>query len=299
MCSACAISRPRSSKSAVEQSRRSLMLAEKAERIRTAPISSATARRALPMTWSSMFTLSSSTSVGPSLAPTHPGGIQQVAPSSSSERRARRRRAARRRGSSQLGAAAHVRRAHRDELDLPLAVGVAVPLLVRAVEALRERSACSGTVSSNDWPAIAQIRLALARAARPPRRSGHTYERTRSRRSSLATSPSADSTPAASGTSTVAHLELVRELARVQRARAAERDEREVARVVAALDRDERAAPAASRRSRPRSPRPGRCRRAHAPRPRDRARARRQARSGSRPSSRFASVTVGRVPPRP
>ena len=45
MCSACAIIRPRSSKSAVEQSRRSLMFAENAERIRTAPISSAIERK--------------------------------------------------------------------------------------------------------------------------------------------------------------------------------------------------------------------------------------------------------------
>ena len=56
MCSAWAIMRPRSSKSAAEQSRRSLMFAEKAERTSTAPISSATDRRALPRTWSSMFT---------------------------------------------------------------------------------------------------------------------------------------------------------------------------------------------------------------------------------------------------
>ena len=46
MCSACAIIRPASSKIAVEQSRRSLMFAENAERMRTAPISSATARSA-------------------------------------------------------------------------------------------------------------------------------------------------------------------------------------------------------------------------------------------------------------
>jgi len=58
MCSAWAIIRPCSSKSAVEQSRRSLMFAENAERTRTAPISSATARSALPMTWSSIFTIS-------------------------------------------------------------------------------------------------------------------------------------------------------------------------------------------------------------------------------------------------
>ena len=57
MCSACATIRPRASKSAVEQSRRSLMFAENADRTSTAPISSATARRALPSTCSSMFTL--------------------------------------------------------------------------------------------------------------------------------------------------------------------------------------------------------------------------------------------------
>jgi len=34
------------------------MFAEKAERISTAPISSAIARRPLPMIWSSMFTVS-------------------------------------------------------------------------------------------------------------------------------------------------------------------------------------------------------------------------------------------------
>ena len=57
MCSACAIIRPRSSNSAVEQSRRSLTFAENAERIRTAPISSATARSDSPITWSWMFTV--------------------------------------------------------------------------------------------------------------------------------------------------------------------------------------------------------------------------------------------------
>ena len=52
MCSACAIMRPRSSNSAVEQSRRSLMLAENEERIRTAPISSAIDRNDAPITCS-------------------------------------------------------------------------------------------------------------------------------------------------------------------------------------------------------------------------------------------------------
>jgi hypothetical protein len=44
--------RPLASNSAVEQSRRSLMFAEKEERIRTAPISSAMERRDAPITWS-------------------------------------------------------------------------------------------------------------------------------------------------------------------------------------------------------------------------------------------------------
>jgi hypothetical protein len=57
MCSACAIIRPRASNSAVEQSRRSLMFAENAERTRTAPISSAIARSRLPRIWSSIVTV--------------------------------------------------------------------------------------------------------------------------------------------------------------------------------------------------------------------------------------------------
>jgi hypothetical protein len=53
MCSAWVTILPLPSKSAVEQSRRSLMLAENAERMSTAPISSAIARSPAPMTWSS------------------------------------------------------------------------------------------------------------------------------------------------------------------------------------------------------------------------------------------------------
>ena len=49
--------------------------------------------------------------------------------------------------------------------------------------------------------------------------------------------PTADSTPARGGTITAAHAERVGERARVQRSGAAERDQREVARVDAALDR--------------------------------------------------------------
>ena len=50
MCSAWAIIRPSTSKIAVEQSCRSLMFEENAERMSAAPISSATATSALPMT---------------------------------------------------------------------------------------------------------------------------------------------------------------------------------------------------------------------------------------------------------
>src|SRR5689334_7180326 len=53
MCSACITISPRGSNSAVDASRRSLMLAECAERISTAPISSQIARSAPDTTWSS------------------------------------------------------------------------------------------------------------------------------------------------------------------------------------------------------------------------------------------------------
>ena len=53
MCSACITISPRASNSAVEASRRSLMFAECAERISTAPISSQIARSAPVSTWSS------------------------------------------------------------------------------------------------------------------------------------------------------------------------------------------------------------------------------------------------------
>ena len=52
MCSACMTSSPAASKSAVEQSWRSVMFGECAERISTAPISSHAARSAPVITWS-------------------------------------------------------------------------------------------------------------------------------------------------------------------------------------------------------------------------------------------------------
>src|SRR6187200_2888191 len=140
MCSACAIRRPWASKRAVEQSRRSLMLAEKAERMRAAPISSATARRALPSTWSSMFTLSSpfgQPQCGTIPNPHPPGGEPARCAGELDQPRAGDvDRFARR--EANLRASANVSRPHRDQLDLPLRIGVSVPFLVRAVEALHE-----------------------------------------------------------------------------------------------------------------------------------------------------------------
>src|SRR5215469_15950307 len=137
MCSACAIIRPRSSNSAVEQSRRSLMFAEKEERIRTAPISSAIDRSVAPITWSSIGAITS-------LTRHHPAGTipSPLPPGGNPQRRAVKldqgrtgcalRLAARQ---LQLGARHDLGGADGDELDLPAAIGVAVPLLVRTVEA--------------------------------------------------------------------------------------------------------------------------------------------------------------------
>ena len=83
-------------------------------------------------------------------SPHPPGGTQQVAPASSTSAGPGDARAARRPGADS-GPGRDVRGAHGDELDLALAVGVAVPLLVRAVERSASRRP-SGTVSSNDWP---------------------------------------------------------------------------------------------------------------------------------------------------
>src|SRR5438093_6319961 len=163
MCSAWAIRRPRASKRAVEQSRRSLMLAEKAERMRAAPISSATARRALPSTWSSIFTMWSSFREGqygtipnphpPGGEPARCAGELDQLRAGGVDRLAWRE--------ADLRASADVRRPHRDQLDLPLRIGVSVPLLVRAVEALHEARP-QRHCELERLPAITQIRIALA-----------------------------------------------------------------------------------------------------------------------------------------
>src|ERR1700756_2535749 len=127
MCSAWAIIRPPSSNSAVEQSRRSLMLAEKDERIRTAPISSAIERSAAPITWSSVVAFTSLTGHDPAgtiPSPHPPGGdpegravqLDQGRPGGALWLAARQLQ--RRAGDDLGGADSH-------ELDLPPAVGVA------------------------------------------------------------------------------------------------------------------------------------------------------------------------------
>src|SRR5690242_1087611 len=148
MCSAWAIIRPRSSKSAVEQSRLSLMFAENAERTRAAPISSATDRRALPMTWSSIFMLVSALVTVASRFRQHERAISIPIPHPPGGNKARRALELDR------GRALDVERvagwevelrprlclggADGDQFELAAAVRIAVQLLVGTVERLRE-----------------------------------------------------------------------------------------------------------------------------------------------------------------
>ena len=174
MCSACITSSPPAVNSAVEQSRRSLMFGECAERISTAPISSQAARRAPTRTWSE--TGSRPSAIGPFPGPARivpasstsagqPGGSTRVAsgssnthgpsarvPAAGSPRRTsasthspakRTRRRPRsssspRRPGADLGPGLDQREADRDQLDRRLRVAVAVAALVLGGEALGE-----------------------------------------------------------------------------------------------------------------------------------------------------------------
>ena len=144
MCSAWAIMRPRSSKSAVEQSRRSLMLAEKAERMSTAPISSAIERSGCRepeldihavVTFPSRFRRHQRAISIP--IPTHPGATSTLRP---------RARAwpdsttwsGSRCAEVELRARRGLRRSDGDELELSSSICVAVSVFVRAVECFRE-----------------------------------------------------------------------------------------------------------------------------------------------------------------
>ena len=111
----------------------------------------------------------------PSLAPTHPRGSQQVAPSSSStcgpDTSAGHPAPAGGRAADDVGGA------HGDELDRARPVGVAVPLLVRAVERL-------GDVAAERHGQLERLAARSGRSASPSAgsspasASGTTYERT-------------------------------------------------------------------------------------------------------------------------
>ncbi len=85
MCSACMTIRPSASNRAVEASRRSLMLAEWAERTSTTPISSQAARSAPSITCSSIASRLTRdiTTASPSAVADQPGGTTSVDPGSS------------------------------------------------------------------------------------------------------------------------------------------------------------------------------------------------------------------------
>ena len=132
---------------------------------------------------------------------------------------------------------ADLRRAHRDELERALRVRVAVPLGVRGVEALGETGAELDRQLER-LARVAEIGLAFGRQLSGVR------ERDDVRAHGVAPLVRGDE---AEGREHAGrrrdehglHLELLRERARVQRPRAAERDEREVARIEALLDRDD------------------------------------------------------------
>ena len=160
MCSACMTISPLGSNSAVEASRRSLMLAECAERIRTAPISSQIACSAPVSTWSSTGSISGrSRWIVPcrSVVADQPVATSSVDSGSSMHRRAGSARGARTSRSPSDGSAPRDRGADpdRDELELLVGVAVAVALLVQRLERLAQLAGLGwrpATGSSNAWP---------------------------------------------------------------------------------------------------------------------------------------------------
>src|SRR5947208_12612306 len=251
MCSACAIMRPRSSKRAVEQSRRSLMLAENEARISTAPISSAIERSELPRTWSSIFTVWSRSATVASRSRQHqraisipiphpPGGyearcaVELDCGRTFDVQRLAGRQVEHRRGSG-LG------RADRDEFELAGPVGVAVALLMRTVKGLRE-VALDRNRQLERLARVAQVRFALRRKVFYLGKGSHV------RYDAVAPLLARDESERREDTGGGRHehradLELVGKRAGMQRARTAEGDERELARVVATLDRDDAQGP--------------------------------------------------------
>ena len=276
MCSACTSSSPSAVNSAAEQSARSLMFGLYAARRSTAPISSAIDRRAARSRTCSAAGFTSRShhpraERGPARR-AQPSGTHTVQSGSATtagpdDRGARRRRAGRRRSS---GAAARDARPQRDDLDRRARARVAVAPLVlggelvdvaaRSARGSGPRSGSRRQLVDVATPATQRADRARRSAARASSRPSRDAGR-RPRPHELAllgattASPTAENTPARGGTIDRAHPERVGDRARVQRPGAAERDEREVARVDALLDASPRAPPAPSPRRRPR-PRP-------------------------------------------
>ena len=250
------------------------MLAENAERTSTAPISSAIARRPLPITCSSTGITSSSAGrachAGRFPRPS-PRGPRQSTPSSS--RTCGPRTASLGPAISIGGAALDLRRAHCDELERSRGVGVAVALLVRLVEALGEPGP-EGNRELERLADVAKVGVALLR------KLSRLCERLDVRADRV--EPLVRGNQAEGGEDSGCgrdedrlHTQLVCERARMERPGAAERDRARSRADRAPARRRRRAALAPSRRRRPRRLRPDPAPRAHSKRHPRRARCRR------------------------
>ena len=240
MCSACATIRPRSSKSAVEQSRRSLMFAENAERTSTAPISSATARRDAADDLQLDLTLLSRHASRPSvrtIPSPHPPGGDPAGGAVELDEQPGPRRAERLRGGSSSSGPGRTSAVRTATSSTP----------ARGRRSRSAPRARGGTPRRDRLPADRQLerlsavtQVGFARRRQLPRLRERARDTTAPRRaaprSRRGRAPRGRPRPRERAPS---HPELLGELARVQRPGAAERDEREVARVVAALDRDD------------------------------------------------------------
>ncbi len=229
------------------------------------------------------------------------------------------------------------RQADVDEHDLALGIAVAVALLVRLLEALGQvgwvgtgrsrhrqleglaarsasRRSTSGSASREASPSSRAASSSTSAAIRSASKSAPRSITVRavSRRRSEAQRPSAESTPPGPRAEDALDAELGGDRGGVHRPGAAERQQREAARVDAALDRDDAQRPHHLLVGDPHDPLGG-LQLAEAERPRRgrpiaacgrvarRARRRRpgSSRGARQPSSRLASVTVGSAPPRP
>ena len=252
MCSACAIIRPSGSNSAVEQSRRSLMLAECAARISAAPISSATPRSAEASTCSVGRIAHRVTRQPPSpAAPCRPARRHPQRRTIQMQRcRPWHRPLAR--GTHQLQ-----RRPCRgaggpqvDQLDRRPALLVAVPLGVSLVEPLGQgRQRLQVDLQLEPLPRVAQVgprpplRAALRlrpRHLRPDLRPRQLLQRPHHAAHGVPSPLSGGDAErrqhsAGGGHAHRPHPQLLGHLAGVQRARAAEGDQLEPARVVTPL----------------------------------------------------------------